>query len=217
MYEKLLALLNAKFAQARKDGLSQLARSLAIQVADETEAQALVDKIQDSQVTTFIKEWRKDVDSEVSKGTQTFEENLKSKYDLTEKKAPTPPDNPTDISATIARAVEAAMKPLTDKISQLESGKTGETRKAALIGKLADAPESFKNTVLKHFDKMNFESEEDFNSFLTETEADSKTIEQDLAHSGLNGFPRPAIANVNSTAKVVGSDIAEWAKSNKID
>jgi hypothetical protein len=42
MKEKILALLTAKFSGARKDGLSQMARGLALQASTEDEAKALV-------------------------------------------------------------------------------------------------------------------------------------------------------------------------------
>jgi predicted RND superfamily exporter protein len=220
MYEKILALLIAKFAQARKDGLQQLARSLAIQVADETQAQALVEKIEDSQVTTFIKEWRKEVDSEISKGTKSFEENLKTKYDLVEKKTPistSTTDDKNDIASVVAKAIADAVQPLQAKLTALESGKTSENRKAVLVGKLSGAPETFKNTVLKHFEKMQFATDEEFETFLTETEADSKTIEQELANKGLGFFPQPNVSTNKKNGEAVSSDIADWAKSNKVE
>lgn len=218
MYEKMLALLTAKFAQARKDGLQQLARSLAIQTLNETEAQALVETLQETQVTDFIKVWRKEVDSEVSKGTRSFEENLKGKYDLVEKKNPTKPNvdtDPKDIAAVVANAVSAALKPLQDKIAHMESGKTSETRKEVLIGKLANAPEAFKNTILKNFDKMSFESQEDFDEFVTETEVDARTMEQTLANDGLNNFPTPSGSTPAAVEKAAGDDIAKWAEGEK--
>lgn len=216
MYEKLLALLIAKFAQARKDGLQQMARSLTLHVADETEAQALVDKIQESQVTTFIKDWRKDVDSEVSKGTKSFEDNLKSKYDLVEKKTPTSKTEQSDDIATIvAQAVASAIAPLQQKIQSFESGRTVENRREVLTGKLEGYPEVFKKTVLKNFDRMKFENDDEFATFITETETDGKTVEQELANTGLKGFPIPQHSANVKTAAAVASDITDWAKSNK--
>ena len=217
MYEKLLALLQAKFSQARKDGLQQLARSMAIQVADETEAQALVEKIKDSQVTTFIKDWRSEVDSEISKGTRSFEENLKTKYDLTEKKTPIiPTDDKGDMSSIIAKAVADAIKPLNDKLQSFETGKTSESRRQVLMGKLGEAPEAFKKTVLKHYDRMNFESQDDFDTFLNETEVDSKTFEQEVANRGLGLFPMPS-NSATKKSEAVSADIADWAKSKKTE
>lgn len=215
MNDKILALLIAKFAQARKDGLNQLARSLALQVADETEAQALVDKLQDSQVTNFIKDWRKEVDSEVSKGTRSFEDNMKSKYDMIEKKNPAPTEDKGDMASIIAKAVSDAMKPLQDRINSFETGKTSESRKQVLMGKLDNAPDVFKNSVMKHFDKMSFESQDDFDAFLTETEADAKTMEQEVANKGLGIFPQPNSSTSKKLGETVNADISDWAKSNK--
>lgn len=218
MNEKILALLIAKFAQARKDGLQQLARSLALQVADETEAQALVDKLQDSQVTNFIKDWRKEVDSEVSKSTKTFEDNMKSKFDLVEKKNPTPnpkTDDPTDMASIIAKAVSDAVKPLQEKLVAIESGTVVKNRKQTLESKLESAPESFKKTVLKHFEKMNFESDEDFETFLSETEADASTMEQEVANKGLGLFPKPNVTTPKKVVEGAQLDIKDWAESSK--
>lgn len=77
MKERILALLIAKFSGVRKDGLTALARSLALQCATEDEAKALVDKLTDAQVGEFVKEYRADVDKEVSDSNKTFETNLK--------------------------------------------------------------------------------------------------------------------------------------------
>ena len=65
MKEKILALLVAQFAGVRKDGLMQLARSLALQCTTEEEAKALVEKLTDAQVKDFVKEFRAEVDKDV--------------------------------------------------------------------------------------------------------------------------------------------------------
>ncbi len=217
MYEKLIALLTAKFTQARKDGLQQLARSLALQVADENEAQALVDKLNVEKVTDFIKEWRKEVDSEITKSTKSYEENLKSKYDFVEKeKKPNPSAGKTDsddMATLIANAIKNAVEPLQKEIQSFKLGKTAETRKQTLENVLKEAPESFKKTMLKSFEKMNFESDEDFNTFVSETQNDLKDIVQDNANNGMNLFPRPA-GSSGSSSKQVEDDIKSWAEKS---
>ena len=219
MNEKILALLLAKFAQARKDGLQQLARSLALQAADEAEAQALVDKLTVDKVTDFIKEWRREVDAEVTSSNRTYENNLKAKYDLVEKKTPGTPskvDDPNDITTVVQRAVEAAVKPLQEKINSFETGKATETRKQTLEAKLKDAPEAFKKTVLKGFTKMQFADDNEFNEFITETEADLQTFTQEAANNDLSGFPRPAApVGQNVSKDKVTADIKDWAGTGK--
>lgn len=213
MYKVLLALLMAKFTQARKDGLQQLARSMALQISNETEAEALVEKMEAEQVTNFIKDYRREVDSEISKSTKTYEDTMKSKYDLVEKKSQN--SEAGDISELIADAVKLAIKPLQEELTQLKSGHIVDTRKQTLQAKLKDAPEPFKNTVLKHFQKMDFKNDEDFNDFLSETEDDLKVFEQEVANSGLGSFPRPNSSTQKRVKEQIKSDIEKWADKNK--
>lgn len=94
--EKLLELLKKKFSGVRQDVLAQLASSLAMVATTDEEQSATVEKLTVAQVEAFGKEYRKTVDTEVSNGTKTFEENLKKKYDFVEKgKTPEPPTPPT--------------------------------------------------------------------------------------------------------------------------
>ena len=101
MKKTILALLVAKFQGARKDGLNVLAGILALQASTEDEAKALVEKITEAQVNEFIKDYRKDVDKEVSESNKTFEANLRKKYDFKEKEVEPgnePSKNPDDIA-----------------------------------------------------------------------------------------------------------------------
>jgi len=217
MYEKILALLTAKFAQARKDGLAVMARSMAIQAADETEAQALVEKITDDKVTTFIKDWRKEVDAEVTKSTKTFEDTLKSKFDMVEKKNPNPPAPKIDDNTPEwAKALIEQNKKLADEVAGIKSGKATDIRRQTLEAKLKDAPEAFKKTVLKNFGRMAFQSDDEFDEFITETETDMTTATQEAANNGLGNFPKPGSpAGVSPTKVVVENDIKKWADQNK--
>lgn len=126
MKEEILALLTAKFSGERKDGLTQLAGSLALHAETKEEAQAFVEKLTQSKVTDFIKEWRSGVDKEITTATKTAEDNLKEKFDFVEKgKADsTPPTDPptgkNDIDAKIQAAVQAAVTPLAQKLQGYE-------------------------------------------------------------------------------------------------
>lgn len=219
MNEKILALLTNKFTQARKDGLQQLARSLALQVADESEAQALIDKLSVERVTDFIKEWRREVDSEVSNANKTFESTLRSKYDFVDKKNQTETpktetskqETPDEVAEIIKQSIQAAVQPLQEKISLLENGKITDSRKQTLERKLKAAPEAFKKTVMSSFSKMQFQNEEEFNSFITETEQNLEAFTQEAANSGLGSFPRPGIPAGTVSQESVTADIKAWA------
>lgn len=194
MKETLIALLTAKFSGVRKDGLEQLARTLALQATTEDEAKALVEKITDAQVNDFVKDYRKIVDKEVSDSNKTFEANLKKKYDLVEKKNEPPTGgegtepNGDDIATIVANAVAGAVKPLQDRLDKYEQGEVGKSRLQALNDKLSGCKdENFKTQVLKDFSRMKFETDDEFNEYLTEKEAGVKTANQGFADARLSG------------------------------
>lgn len=63
---------------------------------------------------------------------------------------------------------------LTTKLSAFEQGNVVQSRRQRLEAKLKDAPEKFKARVLRDFDRLKFDSEDEYTSY----EAD---IEQDIA------------------------------------
>lgn len=217
-FEQILALLVAKFQGVRKDGLTQMARALALQCANEEEAKNLVEKITDAQVNDFVKEFRKGVDKEVSEAGKTLETNLKKKYDFVEKK--TAPDHngggadtkPNDIAAIVADAVAGAVKPLQERLEKYEQGEIGKSRLQALQDKLSGCKdETFKKQTLKDFARMNFDSDDAFNEYLSEKEADIKTANQSVADANLHqgaGAPMMAQKNEDGVSKAVSDFIA---------
>lgn len=215
--EQLIALLTGRFSGVRKDGLAQLAKSLLLQVTTEEEAQALVEKLSEQQVTDFVKEWRKEVDSEVNKGIDTY----KKKNPTPEKKEekggesdPSKPADPADIATIVSQAVAAQLKPLQDELSNYKAADVNKQRRATLEGKLKDAPEKFRSKILKDYDRMNFESDETFNEYLTETETDLTEFNQDLANQGLGLFPKPGQGGKGKTDEVP-AEVAAFINSQK--
>ncbi len=224
MKEKLLALLIAKFSGMRKDGLAQLAGVLSLQVDTDEDAAGLVDKLTTEKVSAYITEYRKDVDKEVSEANRTYEGNLKKKFDFVEKKDPKDPGkdpkepaNPNDIAAIVANAVKAAIDPLQQKLSSFEGEKIKQTRLQQLEGKLKDVPETFKAQKIKDFSRMNFDSEEAFAEYLTETETDITAFNQELANKGLMAQGKPIFGgkDQNGVSSSVSSYLASKAEGNK--
>ncbi|MDR1632309.1 MAG: hypothetical protein LBR97_05465 [Dysgonamonadaceae bacterium] len=143
MKEKILALLQAQFAGVRKDGLNHIANVLSFQVNTEDEAKTLVGKLTAEQVNSFIADWRKEADAEITKANKTYEDGLKKKYDFTEKKTepanPTPPEpdkagtfDTAAIQRLIADSIATATKPLLEQINTFKTGETAKTRLQAL-------------------------------------------------------------------------------------
>ena len=217
-YQQILALLQAKFAGVRKDGLAQLARMIALQVTSQEEAQALIDKLDVEKVTETVKDYRKDVDKEVSEANKTYEGNLKKKFKFVELDDPTPADDPTkktnpdDLQAAIKAAVAEVVKPLNDEIAALRGSKISESRLQMLTEKLGSCKdETFKAKVLKDFNRMSFTDDNAFNEYLTETETDIAAFNQDLANKGLGEPGKPMFGQKNNDG--VSSGVASFIQS----
>lgn len=217
-FQQILALLTAKFSGVRKDGLEQMARTIALQCTNEEEAKSLVEKITDAQVNDFVKEYRKVVDKEVSEAGKTLETNLKKKFDFVEKKTDPEPGGggaatkPDDIATIVANAVAGAVKPLQDRLDKYEQGEVGKSRLQALQDKLsACKDETFKAQTLKDFGRMRFDDDNAFNEYLTEKEADIKTANQSVADAKLSQSavaPMLAQKSENGVSKAVSDFIA---------
>lgn len=217
--EQMIALLMGRFSGVRKDGLAQLAKSLLLQVTTDEEAQALVEKISDQQVTEFVKDWRKEVDSEVNKGIDTYKKKNPAPEKKEEGKDGSNPDlskttDPADIATIVSNAIAAQLKPLQDELSNYKAADVNKQRRATLEGKLKDAPEKFRSKILKDYDRMNFENDDVFNEYLTETETDLTEFNQDLANQGLGRFPKPGQGGSGKTDEVP-AEVAAFINSQK--
>ena len=218
MKKTILALLVAKFQGARKDGLNVLAGILALQASTEDEAKALVEKITDAQVNEFIKDYRKDVDKEVSESNKTFETNLRKKYDFKEKEVEPgnkPSENPNDIAEIVKAAVAAAVKPFEEKLSGYETKNIADSRLAKLNEKLNDCKdETFKAQTLKDFARMSFATDDDFTQYLNDKSADIETANQNVANAALGGASgKPMFAQKNEDG--ISKGVADYVASQK--
>ena len=218
MKKTILALLVAKFQGARKDGLNVLAGILALQASTEDEAKALVEKITDAQVNDFIKDYRKDVDKEVSESNKTFETNLRKKYDFKEKEVEPgndPSKNPNDIAEIVKAAVAAAVKPFEEKLSGYETKNIADSRLAKLNEKLNECKdETFKAQTLKDFARMTFANDDDFTQYLNDKTADIATANQNMANAALGGASgKPLFAQKGDDG--ISKGVADYVASQK--
>ncbi len=195
MKEKLLALLQTKFAGVRKDGLNQLATIMALTVTTDEEATSAVDKLTEQSVGQFVTDWRKAVDSEISKANKTYEEGLRKKYDFKEKGIPSPPPPPTpstELNAdAIAAIVQKAIEPFASELNSIKTTKVVETRKQLLAKELEVLDEGFRTPYLNAFDRMNFKDDEDFNAHLSNVKTEVAKIQQSLIDKGLSQQSKP--------------------------
>lgn len=218
MKKTILALLVAKFQGVRKDALGVLAGVLALQATNEDEAKALVEKVTDAQVTEFAKDYRADVDKEVSESNKTFETNLRKKYDFKEKQSEPgipPTENPNDIAAIVKEAVAAAVKPFEEKLSGYETKNIAETRLAALNEKLNGCKdETFKAQTLKDFARMSFATDDDFTQYLNDKAADIETANQNVADDKLNNAGGSPLFSQKEESGI-SKGVADYVESQK--
>lgn len=92
-------------------------------------------------------------------------------------------------AASLLKTVET----LTNEITTLKGEKVASTRKARLEELLKDAGSYGKQT-LKNFDRMKFETDEEFDEFYSEVEEDLKAYNQELADKGLENLNNPPAA-----------------------
>lgn len=208
--EEILALLQTKFAGARKDGLEQLAGAIALQCTTKDEAQAIIDKLSDEKVKGFITDWRKKADAEISKANATHERSLRDKYDFTEK---TNHEGSTGGAAggeggqlsaggeltleAIGKLIDQRLEGLTNTFSAREAAKgyratfEQELDKAGVKGRQRDM-------MLRNFDRANtFKTPDEFNDYLKEAQGDIDAIKQEQADAGLSGQAKPIYGAVN--------------------
>lgn len=229
-FEQILALLMAQFSGVRKDGLTQLARVISLQVTTDDEAKAAVEKLTKAQVDKFISEFRADVDREVSASNQTFENNIRKKYNLVEKTEPGGQGGnggngggqggngggEKTIAEQIQEALGVALKPVTDAIAGINAKTIADTRLAQLNDKLSNCKDAnLKAKILKDFARMSFADDNAFNEYLTETETDINTFNQNMTDARLAGQGAPLFSQKGNDG--VSSAVANYVNSQKPD
>lgn len=217
--QEIIALLTTKFSGVRKDGLTQLARVISLQCATIEEATAIVDKLTDAQVSGFIKDYRAEVDKEVSDGVKTSEANLRKKYDFKEKTAQTVTEpgggGLENIGDIVKAAVAEAVKPYADRIASMEADNVNKSRLQRLNDALASCKdETFKAQTLKDFNRMAFKDDASFDEYLTDKTADIATANQSFADNNMRSSGGSPLFS-NKSESGVSQAVADYVASKK--
>lgn len=227
MFKTILALLIAVYGNVsgvRKDGLTNLARGLALQATTDEEAKAIVDKLTEAQVIEFCRGYRSDVDKEVTESNKTLEANFRKKYHIKDDDADDD-DEPGvkgkgkdgDITAIVKAAVDAALAPMKETIDGFEAKEVGKIRLQALEDALKDCKDdNFKAQTLKDFGRMSFASDDDFNEYLSGKMADVQTANQRIADDALRGGGAPLFGQKEAETGV-SRGVAEFIKAQSPD
>ena len=190
----LIELLKQQFAGVqgiRPDTLAQLAAMIALVATTDEEKKSFVGKLTKEQVEAFQKDYRKSVDQEVTNSTKTFENNLRSKYDLVEKgKSGGGQHQDDDPKKELKEMLQEMLKPMQEQINGLANKNQTDARQAKLNEVLNDCnDEILKSSTLRTFQMMNFADDAAFDTYINSLKEDVGKANQVIAERGLPNTP----------------------------
>lgn len=180
MYEKILQKLKEQkgtTSNVSDRTLEDLARSLETIINTD-------ELLEKADLTNAIKSIDGNINhytaKQVEEAKKNFKPEIKPEVKPVEKKS-TDPKN-VDIKDMISEA----LSPLVTEINSLKTEKVTQSRSEILQDKLKETPLIFKDATLNGFKRMRFETDEDFNSYLSEVEESAKGAIQEAKEKGLN-------------------------------
>src|SRR5690606_33914769 len=195
MKEQILKALKIKFSNLGfgDKAFEGVAAYLATTVTEEDKIETAIGGVE-----PLLKSFQGDADKRVNdaiakeKKEKSTDKGDESKKDKQENKSSD--DGKSDDVPAWAKSLIEQNKTLQEKIQGIESVKTLESRKSVLEKKLEGLPEKVKTKFVKDFNRMSFSNDDEFNTFLTETESDIAEIKQDISNHNVKAFGKPILA-----------------------
>lgn len=187
MKEKIIQKIRELFPNVNlsKERLDAIADKLAAKITEEDQIEEKVNDL--NEVVPFAEIAKQD------DRVRTLEAEAKKK---TAKSTDTPKEDP-DKKDKSDDDPPAWAKALLEKVEKLESGKIATSRREKVLEKLKDADEKYRNRVLRDFDRMRIDSDEDFETVLSDIESDFSDFKQLQSDIGLgNDSPFGAFGNL---------------------
>lgn len=209
--ELILAGLQHKFTGVDTAVLTRIATKKAEGVTDETKVNSIVEGISFSDVLNSYGDFR--ANTAVTSAVSNYEKKhgLKDGKPIEiEKPVEKPVEKPADDMATIiANAVSAAVKPLSDKLTQFETEKAQVTRQEQILAKAKEygIPETFAK-------RYAIPEDADLDTYF-------KDAKQELANVGFSGVTPPESAETKiekeaeSIAKMINEETKKDVEQNK--
>nr|WP_129732332.1 hypothetical protein [Parabacteroides goldsteinii] len=194
MKKKIQDALKVKFPGASDTVLAKIADNLAKTVLKDEDLTAGVEGVTFQQVL--------DLSKEEMVAAYEQQHGLKDGVKVeTATKTEQPAD---DLESRISAAVAAALKPVTEELSDLKGEKIANTRKQQLTATLEKAPARFRERYEKDFTRLTFKDDADYTNWLAEVKADTDKLVEDEAAKGAV-FGRP-VGGTGSVSKDKPSD-----------
>ena len=206
--EQILAGLQQKFTGVDTAILTRIATKKAEGVTDETKVNSIVEGISFSDVLNSYGDFR------AGDATRTSVLNYEKRYNLKDGKPienpnpnpnpnPKPEDKTDDMATIIANAVNAAVKPLSDKLAQFETEKLQATRQEQIMAKAKEygIPETFAK-------RYAIPDDADLDTYF-------KDAKQELANVGFSGVtpPESAETKIEKENESIAGMISEGTKT----
>lgn len=200
--EQILAGLQQKFTGVDTAILTRIATKKAEGVTDETKVNSIVEGISFSDVLNSYGDFRAGDASKTAVTNYEKKHNLKDGKPVETTTTTTTTkaeDKPDDMATIIAKAVSAAVKPLSDKLAQFETEKSQATRQEQIMAKAKEygIPENYaKRCAIK--------DDEDLDTYF-------KDLKQEFANDGFKGVtpPESAEAKIEKEAESIAKMIDE--------
>lgn len=212
--ELILTGLQQKFTGVDTAILTRIATKKAEGVTDETKVNSIVEGISFSDVLNSYGDFR------AGDATRTSVLNYEKRHNLKDGKPienpnpnpnpnPKPEDKTDDMATIIANAVNAAVKPLSDKLAQFETEKLQATRQEQIMAKAKEygIPETFAK-------RYAIPDDADLDTYF-------KDAKQELANVGFSGVTPPESAETKiekeaeSIAKMIDEGTNAIVEQNK--
>lgn len=187
MKEKIIQKIRELFPNVNlsKERLDAIADKLAAKITEEDQIEERVNDL--NEVVPFAEIAKQD------DRVRTLEAEAKKKA----AKSTDPPKEDPDKKDKFDDDPPAWAKSLLEKVEKLESGKIATSRREKILEKLKDADEKYRNRVLRDFDRMRIDSDEDFETVLSDIESDFSDFKQLQSDIGLgNDSPFGAFGNL---------------------
>ncbi|MCY1517398.1 hypothetical protein D9M68_520770 [compost metagenome] len=189
MKNRLIALLKALFAN--KGFNAKELESLADLVIAQN---LLTEESTDQDLQTASEAAKPIADFVQSVASRQVSDVKKPKVEEPKPADPAIPNEPvkTDDMPEWAKALVASTQALAQGLQSLQTEKTANTRREQYAKTLDGTSDAYKAKALKDFDRLSFKDDEDFSSWLTESEEEIKAFKQDEVNQTLAGGGRPA-------------------------
>lgn len=187
MKNKLIALLKTSFAS--KGFNTKELESLADLVIGQ---HTLTDESTDEDLTAVVTAAKPTADFVQSVASRQVTEAKKPKpVDKKPEPTPEPETEPAEDMPAWAKALVTSTQALAQGLEAIKGEKVANTRKQAFIESLKGTTKEYQERELKKFDRMKFDTDEQFTEFMEESKEFHTDAVQEVTNSGLGG-ERPA-------------------------